>query len=771
MNKRVIVAIDQEITDIDFERMGLFPQEGLTAAIRDFLLTGRGFSGLQVVAKGQTAVTIAEGRYYAAGALHASEQTLDMSLAEYIPIVQGQRIIITLVVQGREDPDYNESRNYEREVPTSSGGTSVQRVPGFGARILLRKAVIAPIPGAASLSPVRPGTPINTVAVADILVGTGGVELITRRTENEVPELDAIARAFAEQQEQIGIINQIVGGLRNDIAVLGELLQRTISRERFAIITADLARLKERFNIPDTGTPYGVDHFLDDDETNTGHIDYYARVEEGIRFPYANFKRDPVRVLPAQANDPNLMHVGQNLICPKYTPVDGISVTRMAATMPLGGTTYQTLQLTQLTMSRQVTRTGDWFEVCENGGWWQSGQYDPIQGIFRIGNETYRIEPAEDPVRFAQYGTGHIVRRAQKFWLDTVQEPYNVYAPVTNTIQGVIKAQTFIQSQDRWVPSSWLGIESWSTGAEITATFVELSDDGKPNPARAFASVKVAAAQFKRWPERTYFPLAKPVFLKKGRYGILYATTGEVRVATAEGQDFLGGTLFDSTDGAFFQGDLTKDLCFGVQFCRFDVTSMPVLLFGLNLDGGIHNLAITAAVVVPGNASAKWELNVAGNWREIADPAGQEVIFGAGISPYYDFRVTLNGNAWAMPVIDTSASQTTVFRADTALRHLSRPAVFGVNVTSVTVRATIGAWDPARHSIAARLRTGAGYATIKAHDAVTTRPVLDRPTAVDKEWTFNFAAPGIPGAVIEFVGATNNARITYHVEERIHDGA
>jgi hypothetical protein len=767
MQKRVVVGADQEVTNEDFTRLGLWPQEGDDAIVRDFLLSGRGYTGFVVTPNGSTAVDISAGRLYDGGSQYGSDEAQNLSLAEFVPFTAGQKVIVRLVVQGREDDGYEEARNNEREVPTAGGGTVVQRVPDTKARARVRNAIVATIPGAPSSVPVAPATPVNTVAIADILIGTGGVETITRREENEAPELDALSRAFAAQQEQIDLMAQAIGGIRNDLAALGRELRNSASGATIAAVVTDVSSIKDRLAIPDTGTPYGADHFLDESESDPGNVDYAARVEDGLRFPYANFWRGPIALL--NPNDPNFMHAAQGIICPKYTAVDGVLVSKQASTMALGGTTYQTMELKQLTMSRQSVRYGDYFTVCENSNWWNSGRYDAATNTFTIDGQTYELAGV---VR-NNWWMGHRTFRLRRFWTDTVSFPYDVYAPVTHQIQGVIKAQTFIQSQDRWSPGAKLGIVSGGAGAQVTATLVECNADGSPNPGAMLAKTTLDLAQFSAWPAFTRFPWSKPVFLQKGLYAVLFATTGDVTIATAEGQDFLGGTLFESTDGAFFAGDLTKDMCFGVEYCRFDLTHLPVQLAGLNLDGGVHNIAIVAGMIVPTNADAAWQLQVAGVWRDIG-PTGAdgETLFGSGVTPFYDFRAHLSGNEWAMPIIDMAASQVTLFRAATSLDHISGPIQMaaGVTVSTVHVKAIVENWEDARHTLVAKLRYGAGYASLKTHSAVVTKGVVNRPDAREIKWTFDFT-PAIDAFKVEFLGTTNNARVTYHVEGRFHDAA
>lgn len=767
MQRRVVITDNQEVTTDDFTRLASWPQDGIDKVVGDFLLSGLGYTGLVVTANGQTAVDIAAGRLYAAGLMYASDATQNLSLTSYVPIVAGQQTYVTLVVQGREDDGFVEARNYEVEVTSSSGATTVQQTPATGARAKVRNAIVAALAGAASLSPVLPAVPLNTVAIADVLLGTGGIVSISRRTAGLIPELDELATSYSALSASVDLINQTIAGLRNDLTALAVDQKAFVTDTTVMALAQDVATLKDKASISDTGSPYGFDHFLDTTETDVANVDYLARIEEGIRFPYANFNKTALALY--NPNDTNFAHANAGLICAKYDKVDGILVSTRASTMALGGTSYQTMELTQLSMSRASIAYGDYFTVCENSAWWSSGRYDAGSGTLTIGSETYEVDNV-----VGNYGVnGHQIYRVRRFWTTTQTDSYTTYAPVAHTIQGVIKSQSFLQSQDRWCPGVKLGIVAWGTGAEITATLVKCRDDGTPDPKQMLAKSTVGAASFSAFPTFTEFPFSTPVHLEKGLYAILWATTGDVTAATAEGQSFLGGTLFDSTDGVFFQGDLTRDLCFGVEFCQFAITRLTALLTGINLDGGIHDIKIIAAQIVPTNAAVTWQINVGGSWQSIGEIADVDTtLFGAGVSPYYDFRAILTGNEWTMPIIDMGTSEVTVFRAGAAFAHIStaRQLASGVTTSTVVVKATVGDWDAARHTLVASLLTGVGYATVKTASVSTSKSVIGRATAREFTWTFNLAAP-ISDFKIKMVGTTNNARVTYHVEGRFDQEA
>jgi hypothetical protein len=784
MFERVLAVDSQYLTDVDLTRMGTFPQEGVETLIRSLLISGRLYKDFGVLANGLNKIDVAPGTVFDTGVMYHSDGEQAKSVQEYIPFEAAKKVVVTLIGQGRSAPGYRESRTMEREVAQSGGGTTTQLVPEVDYRVQVNDVVLSFIAGGVSTSPTAAPTPLNTVAICDILIGTGGIEQITRRSESEAPELDDLARSLTAVSATLAIFQQEITGLRNDLAAAFRSIEALGSRTVIDSLTNDVAQIKDRLDMPDTGSPYGADRFLDTSETDLANVDYYARVEEGVRFPYANFNKTVISFGTGMANSANLMHASQGFICPKYNPVDGIVIGPRAGSQPLGGTTYQTMDLGVLTMSRESTRYGPYFEVCTNSAFWNSGRYDAASGILSIGNDNYSLEDTvwDDPNQPNGLWGFHRIVRIRQIWTDTVQVPYDSYIPTTHSIQGVIKSQSFIQSQGRWTPGVRLAIETWSPGAQITATLVECDDNGFPNKKRAIAVSTLTSADFKAYTPSnnllTRFAWDHPFWMKQGLYAIMFATTGDVTVSYAEGQSFLGGTQFDSTDGYFQQGDLTKDMVMTVEYCQFTITSIPVLLAGLNLDGGIHNVGIKVASIVPTNADSRFALQTGGSWIQlpradkttgVIDPdTVPDNLFGAGVTPYYDFRVELNGNQWEMPILDLNQSEVTVFRADARFRHLSVERLLQATVTSIVITAVVGAFDPARHTVTCALRYGTNYASSKAASGVQVKPVVGRDDAVMMVWTFSFS-PGVDRIKVDLSGTTNNARITPHIEYDVYD--
>lgn len=781
MFKRVIVEEGQGVSEVDFERLGSYPQTGFEHLGRDLLTAGLVYAGFTATTSDTVSVQLAPGRIYENGKMFASETVQERSVASYVPITAGQSVICLIVGQGQEVSDDLENRYYERPIDVQNPDAGTQQTVDDAYRTKNRKAVLTVYPGIEGARPVAPIAPIGSVAIAEVLITTSGIQSVTMRADTAAVRLDQQAAMIAALVEGMAVLNQNLDGLRADQAGVKAQLMSSASRNALSSLQVDMALLKDQLDISDDGSPYWSDRFLDygetdyDPETATGHVDFDALVEEGIRFNHAGVNEQPLSLY--NPNDPNLSHAANGLICPKYTAVEGIAVKAATGEMPLGGLSVQTITVEHLTEKRERIRYGKSKNICNNSAFWKSGKYDPIKGVFTAANgDTYKAAPL-----LSGYHTGggqtyqHL--RLQQFWTDTISVPYDKFKANETTIAGVVKAQTFLVHQERWTPRLWLAIKRWGVGAAITAVLVECRTDGTPDPTRALASVTKTAADFKTWPAKSYFTFDKPRFLSPlegsgGRarpFAVMFFCTGDVDVATADGSSFLGGNLFTTTDGVYFDGDLTKDICFGIDHCSFSITQMPIRLQGWNLVGGIEDIDILATAIVPSSANYAYEINVGGNWRALS-AENSDANFINGVTAFYDTRVVLTGTQWGMPIIEMTDSRVRLTRPKTAFKWISSAWAIGEAAGSITLRASVASWDAARHTLIAKCLSGAGFATTVVSGPVTTRVVPgrevgrpDQELAVEMEWTFTL--PTNPTTVkFRLEATTDNARIPFLIE-------
>lgn len=779
MFKRVVIDEAQGVSEVDYTRIGTYPQTGIEYLTRDLLAAGLYYSGFTAVQSGAVAVQLAAGRVYDSGKMYASEEVQERSIAAYVPVTAGQSVICLIVGQGQEVADDLENRYYERPIDTQNPDAGTQQTVDDAYRTRNRKAIISVVPGIEGARPVAPIAPIGSVAIAEILITTSGIQTVTMRSDTLAARLDQVNTALKTLGSAMLLINQSIEGQKADIAGIKAGLLSSASRNAVSSLQVDMALLKDRLDISDNGSPYWSDRFLDYGETDydpltgLGHADFDALVEEGIRFPYDGVNQVPLSLY--NPNDPNLAHASIGLICPKYSIVEGIAVNQATNEMPLGGISSQTITVEHLTESRERVRYGSAFTICNNAEFWRSGRYDPIAGVFTAANgDTYKAAALLEAWRGL---VDHQFVRLQQFWTDTIQVPYDKYLVSEQTISGVVKAQSFLVHQERWSPRTWLGIKRFGVGAEITMVVCECRDDGTPDATRALVSVTKTAADFKTWPEKTYFTFDKPRLLSplagsQGRaraYATMWFVTGDVDVATADGESFLGGNLFTTTDGIYYDGDLTKDICFGIDYCSFDVTQIPIRLGALQLTGGIESIDILAPSIVPAAANLVYEINIGGTWKSLSAENSDAAMIN-GVTALYEFRAVLTGTQWGMPIIETENSRVRLTRNKDELTWVSAAWAIGEAAAEIKVKAVVASWDATRHAIVAKCLSGADFATVVTAAAPTVRVVPgrevarpDQEAAVEMEWTFTL--PTNPTSVkLRFDCDTNNYRIPFHFE-------
>lgn len=790
MFKRVVVAESQGANEVDFFRLGDFPQAGQEMLVRDLLANGIYYSGLLVTQVDGVSVQVAAGRVYDSGKQYAVETSATRTVAGFVPTEAGKSVICLVIAQGQEGLDDMSDRYYRRPVDPQNPEAGTQQSVEDAYRISNRKVVINIYPGIESVRPVAPVAPVGSVPVAEILVTTSGIQEITMLTETATVRLETLLSQHRGLVQLVGTMAQAMDGMRADMAGLRAELQSTASRSAIAALQVDMAMIKDRLDIGDDGSPYWADRFLDYAETDydpvtaTGHPDFDALVEEGIRFNHAAVNEFPLSLYAP--NDPNLMHAASGLICPKYTNVEGIAVKDAVGTMALGGLLVQTITVQHLTEKRERIRYGTSRTICTNNAFWKSGRYDPIKGIFTAANgDTYKAAPLLSGYHTLKSGEFAQHIRLQQFWADTIDVPYDKFKETLSTISGVLKSQSFLQHQERWSARTWLGIKRWGAGAAITAVLCEYKANGDPDLTRVLSSVTRAAADFKVWPAKTYFPHVKPVFLaplsdgsgRARQYGIAYFVTGDIDVVTADGdKSFIGGNLQTTTDGNTWDVDLTRDVCFGVDYCQFPITQIPIRLQGWSLPGGIVDIDILTPVICPSSANYQYEINVGGTWRALSAENSQSDFIN-GVTTYYDARVVLNGTQWGMPIMETTDSRVRLTRPKTTGVWVGPGDDDGVDgwalgetATEIVLRTEIAAWDAARHTATAKMLSGVGFATVTNASSMTSRVVPGRETgrpdqeaATLFEWTFT---PAAPVSVVKFYVeyGTNNHRKVFNWE-------
>ena len=744
----VTIAPDQQITDIDLNKIGSFARSSLDHVVEDAVSARKKFTGFQIVQTGPAQVTVGAGRLYNSGKVYKRDDEGGVPL-DFITILPAVvKKIVTIVAWGQEVETATEPRTFLVDVDTE------QTEARPTATEIRRFANIDLVAGIEAATPMAPALDANVIALANVVLTTSGIESVTRLTANILPSVQNNEDRLAVVEDwrgragaRLDVFDTSIAGIQSRISVLPKA-------EFVSEIARDVARLKELAELPATYTSYEADRFLTKGKSDTTHVDFLAKVEEGIRFPPAAERVAQLGLL--NPIDP-AVKVTNNFMLPLYTEVARVKVEGRDDELSISQYQYQTIQSVLRTRSRTRIRFGSSQTVCTNSAWWNSGTYDRVSGTFRRAGETWQVAP--ESIANANAHSGAV--RVTQYFEDTYEEEYWDYIPVTQGINGAIVGETFLNSEAGYVTGISLPFTKVASTGNVWLLIVN-TEFGKPKFEDALARIEVPADSLKVYPTLTKIAIP-PTYLEKGkRYAFVLVTAGNHFIATVTGNKNTNGSLFYSTDGAWFQGDVLRDIPFTLHYAQWASPRVEIQLQPLQLENGIVEIDINTDVCRPDGTQIAFEVQLDGIWYPIK-PYSDTLI--NGLPPLLNFRVVLLGTTDVMPGIGLGGnSEVRTERPRADFTHITTAHMLPTPCDQVEVTERLEYWDPARHTAACTLLVGSGYGTAKTPDAVVDIATPD-PNAILRRWTFNLTS-AVSSYKIKTVGHTNNVLVTYHVAER-----
>lgn len=743
MERKVTFRDRQEDQAADRNNVQTFVTETFDDLVYDAIHAGKAYAGFETTASGGTEVTTQPGQLYADGAIHIIRDVTVRNLFEYLPVATKRKI--ALVTWATEADLDVQPRDFLINVDT--GETEPQAVAMERRRV----ANVGAQPGIESPDPQPPVLSEVLLPFAYVTLTTTGIESVEMVAANRLPRLKDVAQSlntlvvWREQTEPR------ITTIASDITKLAQSVSGIAGQRDLFALYADIARLKEIADLPDTYADYGADHFLTDDETDVGNVNLLVKVEEGIRFSDANAGLSELNVFSTL--NPNQVISG-GLLLPKYDSITRLNIADYVGETSISQYGYQTFEVVQKLASRQRVRYGGSYTYCTNSAWWRSGTYDPVTHIFTRQGETFQVENPEQAL------INHRTVRLTQFWTDTYEEPYWDYKTVDHTISGAQVAQTFLNAQDGWLTKVGFYLARRAGSGNVTLTLCETTS-GAPDLEKAITHVTVPYEDLKLFPNVTLVTIP-PTYLKAGsRYALVITTNADHWLAMASGNGYAQGTFFYSTDGAYYQGDLTRDMMLQLQFARFTYPRVVIDLQPLQLDGGIAALDINADMIVPAATALSFEVQVNNAWVSLSSVNMQALI---GLPPLLPLRAVFVGTSDIAPGLWLLGSQVKVHRPRVTFKHISTVRTLAAPSSQIRLQLRLESWHDANHTCDAKLLVGAGYATEELADVVETT-VIDG-YAIFKTFTFNLASPA-SSYKIEINGMTSSALDVFHVGERV----
>lgn len=755
MERRVIIHPSQQVTDGDLNNIGEYGRLSVDHVVHDAVEPGRKFWGFPVTITGPLEVTVGLGRYYSQGKVFYRDEEggIVLNLADYIPVLT--RRIVAVVVWGNQVETAVEPRTFL--IDPETGQTEAEAIATESRRF----AEINVVPGTENANPQPPALDMNVLAVAFVTLTPAGVESV------QMAEGNRLASVASNSQEINGLKgwrNQAgtrLDTLGTDVANLASRLKGTVTQRELFEVAGDVARVKRALEFGDDLSSYGHDPFLDLRDSDPDHPDWLVKVEEGARFPYAQQREANLNLLnPLE----DRIKLSGTFALPAYNSVERISIIGRDGEIPISQYQHQMIETVQKTMTRTRVRYGPYQIVCTNAAWWKTGQYDAVGGIFRRGNEEWQVADYNitHPTRHDSAGrTAKWVRMRQIFY-DYVEEPYWENIVVTESISGSLIAQSFLNSQDGWMTHIDLWFTQVAASGSVHVLIVETTN-GAPDMRKVIGRVAVDQQDLKTYPTATRVPFT-PTYLKKGqRYAVVLISQGAHTIAYVEDNKFAEGSLFYSTDGAWFQGDLVRDIAMQISYAEFRGTRVEVQVEAFELANGIANIDILAESFIPDGCDLIYEIQINGVWRPLQY---YDTNILSGLPPLLPARLVFLGTTDLMPGIKFgSASKVTTFRPRTDFKHVSATRTTPAPVDVVEVRTRLEGWDNGRHTFACRLLTGGSFSTVVTPASFEDRETED-PNAIERRFFFELGAP-ISAYKIRMEGTTDNPLVTFHVAERV----
>ena len=524
------------------------------------------------------------------------------------------------------------------------------------------------------------------------------------------------------------------------------------------LVAEDVARVKATLRYPVTAVGYGADFFVNEDQSDKGdafQLGYNAAIMEGLRFPFEAENQFEISLF--SANDPNATVIN-GVVLPKFTEILKFWTSLAnSATTTLGIAQYgfQTVEMKQGYMSRSRIRYGGYVSESSSEIYYGEAGDTPTANLYdytewgQIVYPGYWIDPYNSAYGGARYGS---------YYIDTWKEPFMYAVTIDHVLNGAHVAQTFLSTNDAWITRLKFFIAAKGGASDIHVGLCEVTT-GVPDLAKTMQKVVLPQASIVVGWNSVALP---PTFLQKGKkYGVVLVSNANHQLGMTSGQSYLDGTFFYSTDGIYYAGDLTKDLMFQVNGCKFDNSQVAIEFAPISLSGGFRFVDILAELWAPDSTQLTWEMrpNGTGEWQALTK---DNTTVLANAPPLAQFRARFDGTRDMQPALKLTGSRVKVSRPKTSFKHVSTDIVIGATSSSIHIKVWLEHFDetPHNHDCAIHINT-----VKELPDVITTKLLDDDFKRYEREYTFNIAAPATHFRV-EQNGVTTNAQNTYHIAQR-----
>jgi hypothetical protein len=686
---------EAEIADhADFEAIGLQAQAATDGLWLDAIGYPAHWAAFTVARKSAQEITVSAGRYVAGEIVYAQAAPNDMNLQIYIPAAASDQRWVAVLLRGKEIID-TATRPFETsDDPETS--VIVNRTTPKTIRRVVELIVQA---GEANPVPVKPVVASTDACIAFVLLTSSGVDAIEPGNSDRVKTLFEVeGRVTALEVDLDGLFMRtetIETQIVNIKAKLTEIPRPVIIRQ----MQRDIGAARLKVDLPDEARAFVFDNALVADRWDMTHVDWLARIEEGIRFGFAAEAQSRLEV--QAEDDPKIAFRGRRMV-PAFSEVTRIANTSLDGTLNISQLVHTETTLVRKEASRIRITYGPTQWACENAAGWSGLGGDARVGqMLNVGGETFEVVSLG-----LNYGTGHQTYGVRQIRYEIYDEPYWQYVTEDVGINGSIYGQSFLVAQPMQLTSLDLSFARVGADGDVHVFIVETTTGGMPRFDAVLAQGKLNHADLVVGWNKVVLPLT---LLESGkRYAFVTVTTGAHALHISASNKYTGGTQFLTTDGAFAQGSTETDICFRLNAARYHSPRTVIPMQALNLADGMTQIDMLFAGWVPGGCQLGWEIRPSGSnvWTELddGDPATNPLV---GLPASVELRMVMMGTADLQPMIQLDQKAISrVARNRTTMRAVTKSFPFGFATTQIQTQYTLDSFDPERHTFTPAIMVG-----------------------------------------------------------------
>lgn len=704
MSKRTIFNEAEIAEPADYTGVGEQAMEGDENIAGGAIGYPRHWTRLSISTISAVSLRVNPGQLFVGERVFDLDDEVTINLQARLPLVLNDRRYVAIIARG-ETETVNVNRLVEVDADTEE--TVLVAVP----KTLARKVTFVVQEGLPGPSPVKPTVAADQCCLAWVLLSSTGIVSVEMNEPDRLKTLYEVDGRLRTVETSSEAAQQRTQTLETTVANVASRVERGLNPELVYQLARDAAATRRALALPDEARSYVFDAGLVDDIWDLTHGAWNARVDQGLRFPWA--AQQDIRL---EALDPTSasIRITGDLLLPAWTEAPRVVVEGRDGEKNLSQLVHAQVNAVRREISRKRLKAGETITVHDFDTEWAQlatvlYNFDVnarVNNRFKLGDEEFEV------VGFAG-GSWHPVDRplggvrsytVRRYSYEEFTEVYWDYVTQDVGLNGSVYGQTWLASQPMIVTS--VDFDFTRAGATGAVHLLQSATDTTAAPlvSAAIANATLQPNQISvGWTKFEH----RPALVESGRrYASSLVTTGPHSIASVSGNKFSQGSLFQITDGAWAQGSASEDLALRINAAEFASVRTFVEFKPISLAGGMSEIDVIYSGWQPGGTSLTWMVAPQGQSEFQPLDARSPSPF-ASLPPLTRVAAVFVGTTALQPsvLLDVRA-RLRAYRYGTAFKAVSKDLAFGFASQVVQMESVVENFDPAANTFVQKIIVG-----------------------------------------------------------------